>query len=128
MNKNETKTALELLEKKGMAHLIQEAIKEKYDCPFPFEIKTNDESWVRIDEKKCCDGYETTHRVVRGNELLKDLFKEMSLYATIYYREDDPVHLYADIAVSYTHPQGGSNGHSLSLLKINVNSKVALFK
>lgn len=56
---------------------------------------------------------------MRGNKILRTLFSSASLYGTAWYDEPNDT-ICMRFNVSYKHCDGGSNGHEIGMLYLNV--------
>ena len=64
---------------------------------------------------------------MRGNKMLRHLFKEANLYGYAYlYTEEHCITI--SINVSYKHPDNGSNGHGLGCIYIDTEKGTAKFR
>ena len=104
-----------------MKSLIEKVVKNH------FGVNTNLNATVR---KGGWDGYYTTvtdtletdvTKKMLSNKLLRSIFKTVALYGTAWYNEEDnTVSIRFD--VSYEHPNGGSNGRTIGILDVYVNT------
>lgn len=104
-----------------MKSLIEKVVKNH------FGVNTNLNATVR---KGGWDGYYTTvndtletdvTKKMLSNKLLRSIFKTVALYGTAWYNEEDnTVSIRFD--VSYEHPNGGSNGRTIGVLDVFVDT------
>lgn len=76
----------------------------------------------------CCTLSDTigtdVDKKMRGNKILRRLFKKASIYGTAYLFEEDKC-ITIPISTSYQHPDNGFNGHSLINIYINTEKGTA---
>ena len=104
-----------------MKSLIEKVVKNH------FGVNTNLNATVR---KGGWDGYYTTvtdtletdvTKKMLSNKLLRSIFKSATFNGTAWYNEEDnTVSIRFD--VSYEHPNGGSNGKTIGILDVYVNT------
>ena len=104
-----------------MKSLIEKVVKNH------FGVDTNLNATVR---KGGWDGYYTTvtdtletdvTKKMLSNKLLRSIFKSATFNGTAWYNEEDnTVSIRFD--VSYEHPNGGSNGKTIGILDVYVNT------
>ena len=68
------------------------------------------------------------NKKMRGNKILRTLFKDAELYGYAYELDKEPK-IGISISTGYSHNDGGSNGHSLIIIYINTETgKVKVLK
>lgn len=81
------------------------------------EVKMQTNEFGRVEDTIKTD----VNKKMRGNKILRTLFKDAELYGYAYELNEEPK-IGISISTGYSHNDGGSNGHSLIIIYINTET------
>lgn len=101
--------------------VIEQAMKTNFGITCNLTAKAYDRYIAVSDES------DDVNAKMRGNKLLKAIFKTVTLDGTAWYDETENI-VSIRFTVHYNHTHGGSNGYTFACADYNVNSNTVTFR